>query len=126
MAEQSPESLPPLIVRYSDVADAEVEEAYQFMLRFGFAEGERFLSALQSAAEAEVEVLRQDILQRSPLTRTPSGRTRYSFRFRTGGRRSSTWFAKYELRDVDDDNQIDSLLIVAVFHGSSARAQEEL
>jgi len=117
---------PSLIPRYSDVADAEMGEAYQYMLRFGFTEAERFLIALQSAAEEEAEIWREGVQERNPLVKSPPGRTRYSFRFRTGGRRSSTWFVKYELRDQDDDGVPDTLLVVAIFHGASLRAQEEL
>ena len=111
---------------FSELAQAEVDTAYEFMLRFGYREAEQFIAALEAAVQSEVTTWRERILQPRVASGTQSSRTQYSFLFRTGGRRGSPWYVKYELQDRNDDGTPDTLVVVSIFHGASLRTQEEL
>jgi plasmid stabilization system protein ParE len=106
-------------VTFSDVAEAHVEEAYQWLGRMGISLAERWLFLLQMELQSEADRIESGI--RRPLASESETQRRdiYALLLRTGGRGSSPWRILYEVTDTDHDGVIDCLTVLRVRHASS-------
>jgi len=104
----------PYSIRYADSADAEIEAAYGWIVSHDFAAAERWLAGLHTA-----------LLQRAgdhaalpgrryvaPDAANFPGRDLRVLRYQTHG--GSIWRVLYELRDDDNDGNLDTLLVAYV------------
>lgn len=112
------EDVPPLAVTYSEIAEAELDDAYQWMLSFGFDVGERWLTGLTELLSGEAMHLASFPFQRPLAPESSPERPLFILRYRTGRRGSSAWQVVYELVDEDEDGMTDTLRVVRIRHAS--------
>lgn len=119
----------PLWVEYTDKAEAQIDEAYRWLLALpmsgegGLAIAERWLSGLQRIVEEEAALQGGPfVLERGQSDNSSHNRPRYVLRYRTAGKRSSLWEVIYELLDTDEDAVMDTLRVVALFHAARDRS----
>lgn len=105
-------------VIYSEVAEADIAEAYEWLLRFGFGTAERWLARLEAELEKEASYVGAARLSRPISPDSPPDRDFYLLLMRSGSRRSSAWWITYELQDLDEDGLIDTLRVIRIRHAS--------
>ena len=108
----------PLRITFSETAEAEVENAYLWLQRFGFETAEKWLSGLNHLLEEEAALLASVQVRRQRAPDSPNDRELFILIYRTGRRRSSPWHVVYEIVDQDDDGQLDTLRVVRVRHAA--------
>jgi plasmid stabilization system protein ParE len=115
--------LPSPDVIYSEVAEAQVDDAYEWLSRFDFDAAERWLNGFTAAVIREAEMTLGVIPSRRSVAfeSVEFARTVYSFNYRTS-RAGSPWRVLYELLDEDGDGRLDTLRVVRVRHAASVGA----
>jgi hypothetical protein len=108
-----------LVVALSEVAEAEVENAYQWLSTRDFALAERWLFLFQMELQSEAERVQNGLRRTLSPESEDLRRDVYAFIFRTGGKASSTWRVWYELLDRDHDGVADQFYVVRVRHASA-------
>ena len=109
----------PLRVTYTEPAEAEVAEAYEWLQGIGLDAAERWLGGLTKAVQEEADRQSAVSLRRPVAADSPEGRPLSLLLYRTSGRRSSAWHVGYELVDEDADGQPDTLRVVRVRHAAA-------
>ena len=115
------DSEPGLHVEFTETAEAELTEAYQWLWKFGYDTAERWLNGIVGAIEGEARNLASPIIfRRAPITQGNPypDRVIYTFLYRPN-RRGTAWKVYYELRDEDADGIFDTLRIMKVRHASA-------
>jgi hypothetical protein len=100
----------------TEVAEAEIDEAYRWLLSLDFTTAERWLFGLTQTLEQEAALLSATRLRRPVAPDSAPDRPLFVLLYRSGGRKSSPWHLLYELADEDFDGKIDTLLLVRVRH----------
>jgi hypothetical protein len=109
-----------LVVTLSEVAEAEVENAHQWLSTRDFSLAERWLFLLQMELQSEAERVQNGLRRTLSPESEDLRRDVYAFIFRTGGNKaSSAWRVWYELLDSDHDGVIDQFYVVRVRHASA-------
>ncbi|MDQ2688311.1 MAG: type II toxin-antitoxin system RelE/ParE family toxin [Armatimonadota bacterium] len=106
----------PLRIVYTEPAEAELAEAYEWLLTFGLDVAEKWLDGLTKTLERESALLAAVSLRRPLAPNAPEGRELFLLLYRTSGRRGSPWHIAYDLLDEDDDGKTDTLRIVRIRH----------
>jgi plasmid stabilization system protein ParE len=106
-------------VTFSDIAEAHVEEAYQWLGRIDISLAERWLFLLQMESQSEADRLESGVRRPLALESETLHRDVYALLLRTGRRGSSPWRILYEVTDADHDGVIDCLNVIRVRHASS-------
>ena len=115
----------PLRVLFTEPAEAEVADAYQWLQTFGFDVAEEWLAGLTATLTREAELLGAVSLRRSLAPDAPPGRELFLLLYRTSGRRgSSPWHVAYDLLDEDGDGVTVTLRVVRVRHAARSVEQE--
>jgi plasmid stabilization system protein ParE len=120
-----------LHVKYSEQAEAHLDEAYRWLMSLpmsgndAFDAAERWLAGLHALVQKEAEVQggRAVMFRRRLAPDSTPERDRFLLLYRTGqGRRGSAWHIVYELHDTDEDGRTDTLRIVRIRHAGSGAA----
>lgn len=117
----------PFRVRYSETAEANLDEAYRWLAGFSLAGAERWLAGLLKAVEREAEarILLPGYRSSAPDAAAFPGRDIFVFLYRTGGRHGSPWHVLYELYDENGDGEADTLVVAYVRHAAASSAQDK-
>ena len=110
-----PESSRPLKIELSEIAEAELADAYAWMQRFGFDIAEKWLQRLLATLENEASLLSIADLRRPIHPRSSTSHTFRTLLFRTGKRGSSPWRIVYEILTNEQPN---ILHVVSIKHAS--------
>lgn len=109
-------------IRYSEVAEEQIGEAYQayrWLLPLpvgGLPVAERWLIGLTETVEREAALAIQGTLRRPLAEESPANRPLFRLLYRAAGRGSSAWRIAYEISDTDSDGALDTLTVVTVVH----------
>jgi plasmid stabilization system protein ParE len=114
-------------VEYTETAEADLAEAYEWMRSFGLDVAEGWLAGLTRTLDTEAELMAGGVFRRRLLPDTSAfpGRTVYELLYRTGGRRGSPWHVGYELIDCDSDGVTDTLRVVRIRHAAGGPSSSE-
>lgn len=112
----------PLRVIYTEPAEAELADSYDWLLNFGLDVAEKYLVGLTEALEREAALLTVVPLRCTLAQTAPDGREMFLLLYRTSGRRGSPWHIAYELLDEDEDARIDTLRVTRVRHAARGEA----
>jgi len=109
----------PLRIEFTLVAEAEVDDAYLWLQKFGFKTAENWLGGLTAKLENEADLISTVSLRRQRAPDAPNGRELFLLLYRASGSGSSPWHIVYELLDKDLDGKPDTLCVVRVRHAAA-------
>ena len=118
-------SLPVLKYVLSEVAEAHLEEGYQWWIELpvgGLADAERWMKTVLDFLEEEADFLSRVDFRREIAPESWPQRLRYAVICRTGKRKQgSPWRILYEIIDDNDDGVRDTLRVISIKHAAGER-----
>jgi|GEM_PF-467651 Plasmid stabilisation system protein. len=113
---------PPYDVVYTETAEAEIAEAYDWLSGFSFDSADRWLDGLQTAvlSEAARRAAVPGIRGLAAESASFPDRDIFVLLYQTRG--GSPWRVLFDLWDSDEDGHVDTLRVLRLRHGARRRS----